>query len=64
MNWNLGVDTKDNNNELNDKEDKSNLVESIKSFIKEYEHTYSKNKTQDNNKHANDFGMKVIDNPN
>jgi hypothetical protein len=35
----LDIDTKDNSNELNEKENKSNLLESIKKrFIEEYEH--------------------------
>ena len=42
----IGVDTKDNSDELNDKQNKGNLVESIKqSFIEEYEQVYSKKKT-------------------
>jgi hypothetical protein len=36
----LGVDTKDNTNELKDKQDNSNLVEAIKqSFMEEYKQT-------------------------
>jgi len=37
----LGVDTRDNSNELKDKQDNSNLVEAIKqTFIEEYKQTY------------------------
>ena len=37
----LGVDTKDNTNELKDKQDNSNLVEAIKqTFMEEYNQTY------------------------
>jgi hypothetical protein len=37
----LGVDTKDNTNELKDKQDNSNLVEAIKQeFMEEYKQTY------------------------
>jgi hypothetical protein len=37
----LGVDTKDNTNELKDKQDNSNLVEAIKqTFMEEYNQTH------------------------
>jgi hypothetical protein len=37
----LGVDTKENSNELKDKQDNSNLVEAIKQeFMEEYRQTY------------------------
>jgi hypothetical protein len=37
----LGVDTKSNTDELNDKQDNSNLVQAIKqTFMEEYKQTY------------------------
>jgi hypothetical protein len=39
----LGVDTKSNDNKLNNKQDNSNLTEAIKqTFMEEYKQTYNK----------------------